>query len=89
MLAVSAENIRTIALVAIGLIVVAMLISVKLAMNATKRIITVVIALALAGAIWSQRSNLDGCISEVRDASDADVASCTFFGFEFEVDVPA
>jgi hypothetical protein len=84
---VTAENIRTIALVGIGLVVLGSLISLKLAVSATKRIVTIVVAVVLAGAIWSQRANLDDCISEVREAATSRTASCSFFGFDFEVDV--
>jgi hypothetical protein len=64
------------------------LVTVWLVKEVVKKVLTVVILLAIAGLAWSQRAELTACADEVRDTVDALAVpdtSCTFFGQEVTV----
>jgi hypothetical protein len=52
------------------------------------KVLTVVVLLAIAGLVWSQRAELTDCADNVRDTIDAGLApdtTCTFFGQDVTV----
>lgn len=52
------------------------------------KVLTVVVLLALAGLVWSQRTELVDCADDVRDnvaAGAFDDTTCTFFGQDVTV----
>jgi hypothetical protein len=84
-IALTANRIEVIALVVIaGLVVVGALVAATAARIQAK-VIALVITLGLAALVWSQRASLSDCADDVRDGGDA---TCTFFGFDVDVDVP-
>lgn len=66
----------------VGLVVIA-LIAVWLVKQVVTKVLSVVVLLALAGLLWSQRVELNDCATEVRATIDSQFTgdtTCTFFG---------
>lgn len=84
--AVDADTLKTAAIVAIAALVVLGLVVMKVVHSIVSRILALVVTIALAGALWTQRSSLDDCVEDVRAAADPSAVTCSFFGVA--VDLP-
>jgi hypothetical protein len=82
-LAFDFETAKNTSLWTVSVAVVLALIAVWVVKEVVKKVLTVVILLAIAGLAWSQRAELTACADEVRQTVDADAlpdTTCTFFG---------
>lgn len=71
----------------VGLVVVALL-AIWLVKAVVTKVLSVLVLLALAGLLWSQRVELNDCADEVRATISAglvDDTTCTFFGRDVTV----
>lgn len=86
-IAVDAETLKTVAIVAIVALVVIGLVVMKVVHSIVSRVLALVVTIALAGALWTQRSALDECVDDVKAAAaDSSGVTCSFFGIA--VDLP-
>jgi hypothetical protein len=87
-LAVDFETAKNTSLWTVAAAVVLALAAVWLVKEVVKKVLTVVILLAIAGLAWSQRAELTACADEVRGTVEAGLApdtTCTFFGQQVTV----
>ena len=82
------ETAKNASLWTVAIAVLLALVTVWVVKEVVKKVLTVVILLAIAGLAWSQRAELTACADEVRQTVDALAVpdtSCTFFGQEVTV----
>lgn len=90
------ETAQTIAVVVVVVLVLLALVAARVMASITQKVIGVVVLVALAGLVWSQRASITDCANTLKEqaeiASDTrdlpDSATCTFFGYELEVTLP-
>ncbi len=85
LLAITVDNVKTIALGGIIAVVFLGIASALLMRAVIAKVISLVLTVVIAGALWTQRTNAIDCFERVRDDPDAG-ATCTFFGRS--VDLP-
>jgi hypothetical protein len=86
--AVDFETAKNTSLWTVSVAVVLALLAVWVVKEVIKKVLTVVILLAIAGLAWSQRAELTDCADEVRGTVTAGAmpdTTCTFFGQEVTV----
>jgi hypothetical protein len=77
------ETARNASLFTVAGAIVLALLAVWLVKQVVTKVLSVVILLALAGLVWSQRAELLDCVDTVRDTIDQSLGpdtTCTFFG---------
>jgi hypothetical protein len=82
------ETAKNTSLWTVSVAVVLALLAVWIVKEVVKKVLTVVILLAIAGLAWSQRTELTACADEVRTTLDAGAqpdTTCTFFGQDVTV----
>ena len=86
MLALTLQSAKNIAIaIVVGLILVSLIVA-RVMASVTKRIIVVVVLVALAVLVWTQRQSLETCADKVRVGSGE--ATCTFFGSNVTINAP-
>ena len=83
LLAFDFETAKNTSLWTVSVAVVLALVAVWVVKEVVKKVLTVVILLAIAGLAWSQRAELTDCADQVRTTIDAGAVpdtTCTFFG---------
>jgi len=55
--------------------------------NKVIRTVVLVVAVALGALIFSQRAKIDDCADKLSRSSDPTSESCSFFGYEFRLDL--
>ena len=97
MTAVTVETMKTIAIVTVVVLVLLAAVTAKVMASITQKVISVVVLAALAGLVWSQRASLSDCASTIKEQAETATnakqlptsTTCTFFGYEVEVTLPA
>jgi hypothetical protein len=82
-LAFDFETAKNTSLWTVSIAVLLALLAVWVVKEVVKKVLTVVILLAIAGLAWSQRAELTDCADQVRTTIDAGAepdTTCTFFG---------
>lgn len=88
MLAITADNAKNIAIIAIVALVVGSVVMAWLVKSLVMKLITVGLMVGLAFAIWTQRAELEDCVQQIQDRVDAGqttAATCTIFGQDVTV----
>jgi hypothetical protein len=80
MLALTLDQAKTIATLAVAVLVVGAIGSAWLMKEIMQKVALVVILGLLAVLVWTQRSSLDDCADRVRAAGFSDDTTCSFFG---------
>ncbi|CAB4874544.1 unannotated protein [freshwater metagenome] len=88
MLSLSLSSAKNIALIAVAVLVVGALISAKVMASVTKKAIMIVLLVALAIGVWSQRQVLQNCADKIKAGGTAVDTTCTFFGTDVHVSLP-
>lgn len=96
MQAVTVETAQTIAIVAVGVLVLLAVVMARVMASITQKVISVVVLVALAALVWSQRASITECADTLKEQAETasatqdlpESASCTFFGYELEVTLP-
>ena len=62
----------------------------RFAANAMIKAFVVIVALALGGLIYSQRSQISDCVDQAKlmESLEGDQAQCTILGYDFQLDIP-
>ncbi len=61
----------------------------RFAANAMIKAFVVIVALALGGLVYSQRSQISDCVDQAKLGSiEGDQAQCTILGYDFQLDIP-
>ncbi len=62
----------------------------RFAANAMIKAFVIIVALALGGLIYSQRSQISDCVDQAKLAQsfEGDQAQCTILGYDFKLDIP-
>lgn len=81
----STDSLRDIATYGSLVPIVVGLVLVKLLVNSVVRIVVVVVALALAGAIFLQRQPIDDCIEKVRGSENPLDETCRILWIDVDV----
>jgi hypothetical protein len=84
-LALTVQSAKTIAGVVLLALLAIALVSAKIAASITKKIVVIVVCVALGVVVWSQRQALQSCADRVRESTDRTQLSCTFFGKDIRV----
>lgn len=90
-LALTTDNIKVIALVAIGAFLVLGIVSALVVRAIVGRLIAIALMIALAALVWTQRASISDCSQKAKDnfaAGRQGKASCRFFGRDVDVDLP-
>jgi len=91
MLALTLETAKTIAVVALVVIVGTAVLSAWLMKTIVSKVVMILVMGGLAVAVYSQRTNVQDCADRAKaEAADLDVKdgfSCTFFGTEVDIDL--
>ncbi|MDQ1423048.1 MAG: hypothetical protein QOD72_546 [Acidimicrobiaceae bacterium] len=91
-LALTTDNIKVIALVAIVAFVVIGVVSSLVIKAIAGRLIALLLMVALAVLVWTQRSSISTCTKTAKQnyaTGKAGKTTCSFFGREVDVDLPA
>ena len=61
----------------------------RFAANAMIKAFVIIVALALGGLVYSQRSQISDCVDQAKEESlEGDQAQCTILGYDFQLDIP-
>ncbi len=95
MFGITLETARNIAIAVVVLFVVGAIAAAWLMKTIVQKVAVIVILLALAFAVWSQRTSLEDCADKVQEnfeLAGTDVSlidtECTFFGFTVTISDP-
>ena len=88
MLALTLSSAKNIAIIIVGVLVVAAIISAKFVASVTKKAILLLIFGALALGVFTQRQSLQNCADKVQDGVTSGEATCTFFGTDIRIKAP-
>ena len=88
MLALSLSTAKNIAIIVVGVLLVAAIITAKLVASVTKKAIALLVLGALALGVWTQRQSLQSCADKVKSDAASGEVSCTFFGTDIHVKAP-
>jgi hypothetical protein len=83
--ALTLSSAKNIAILVVGALVVAAIISAKLVASVTKKAILLLVFGALALGVFYQRHALQTCADKVKAGG---VATCTFFGTDIHIKAP-
>ncbi|MCU1401065.1 MAG: hypothetical protein JWN62_4174 [Acidimicrobiales bacterium] len=85
MFALTYDTAKTIAIALVAIFVILAVISAKVAAGVTKKVLGVLILVALSVGVWSQRQALQTCAAKVRAGG---TQTCKFFGAEVPISSP-
>ncbi len=96
MQAMTVETAKTIAIVVVLVLVLLAVVMARVMASITQKVISVVVLVALAALVWSQRTSIADCADALKEQAETasatqglpDSTSCTFFGYELEVTLP-
>jgi hypothetical protein len=89
MLALTLSSAKNIAILIVGALIVAAIISAKLVASVTKKAIILLVFAALALGVFTQRQSLQSCADKVKAGVSANgEATCTFFGTDVHIKAP-
>lgn len=62
----------------------------RFAANAMIKAFVIIVALALGGLVYSQRSEISDCVDQAKkmQSSEGNQAQCTILGYDFQLDIP-
>lgn len=63
----------------------------RFAANAMIKAFVIIVALALGGLVYSQRSQISDCVDQAKltPSLERDQAQCTILGYDFKLDIPS
>ncbi len=89
MLALTLSSAKNIAILIVGVLIVAAIISAKLVASVTKKAILLLVFAALALGVFTQRQALQSCADKVKSGvSSSTEATCNFFGTDVHIKAP-
>jgi len=90
-LGLTTDNIELIALIAIGVFLVLGIVSALAVKAIVGRLIALLLMLALAALVWTQRTSISDCTNKAKANFTAGLpgkTTCRFFGRDVDVDLP-
>ena len=62
----------------------------RFAANAMIKAFVIIVALALGGLVYSQRSQISDCVDQAKltESLEGHQAQCTILGYDFQLDIP-
>jgi hypothetical protein len=91
-LALTTDNIKLIALIAIGVFLLIGIVSALVVRAIVGRLIALLLMVALAGLVWTQRASISDCSNKAKanfNAGQPGKTTCRFFGRDVDVDLPS
>ena len=90
-LALTTDNIKLIALIAIGAFLVIGVVSSLVVKAIAGRVIALLVMVLLAALVWTQRASISDCSKKAKanfSAGQPGKTTCRFFGVNVDVDLP-